>query len=336
MKRYLILCMFTWLMSYFSFGQQILSNSSNTLSGQILNASNSNEDDLSKRYFYSRKSAEVTDGKVYLDFVGSGDIQQSLSNGDDINANTGLGVVFELYNGNGDEETKKTIQSLELEGIITVASTSDSIIAEFEDEELINRRAFGTYVLNPISSKQSLYVNSNVFFNHPDDDDGFWKFIRRHILHGVNMRVITSNSVWKYNNQTSHLGALYFRGGIFREFVPDNHRIETEGLNQGKVKYSIFLGLNYSYRNIIGDITADKYDDLREDIFGSKQTSFNGFEFNFGFRLNNLRAEFQMPILKGTDGSIEGLTDTQFLFSIKFIGGFSLKLNNTEQSDGDE
>ena len=38
-----------------------------------------------------------TDGKVFIDFVGSGDIQKSISEGKEINANTGMGIIFENY-----------------------------------------------------------------------------------------------------------------------------------------------------------------------------------------------------------------------------------------------
>jgi hypothetical protein len=79
----------------------------------------------------------------------------------------------------------------------------------------------------------------------------------------------------------------------------------------------------------MGDLSAKEYESLRIDILGSKQTEFYGFELNFGFRLSNIRAEFQMSSLWQETGtlSIDGLTNTQFNYCIKFVGGFPLKLN---------
>lgn len=162
-----------------------------------------------------------------------------------------------------------------------------------------------------------MYINSNIYFGNYDENK--WaKWIS-----GVNFRMISSNSTWKYKERTSNLGAIAVRVGIFHEFFPDNYRINKEG----RSRYSLFAGANYSYRGIWGDIVSDKNIDLRNDILGSKDKNFHGIEFNFGFKINNIRAEFQMPIFNKVQ-SIEGLTDTQFLFSIKFIGGFSLKLDD--------
>lgn len=261
---------------------------------------------------------------VYIDFVGSGDIQKSISQGDDINANTGIGVIFERF-----ADFDKLVQSFELEATLNIASTADSINSKFEEDRFINRRDFGTYALNPISARQSLYLNSNLYFGYPPNvNSKFLSFLTKNLVSGINLRLITSNNVWTYKDSISNLGVIAFRGGIFHEFIPDNYRIEQGSENFGRSRYSIFLGLNYSYRGIIGDITADKNKVLRDKILGSEQKKFGGFEINFGFRLNNLRAEFQMPILKKDEYSIDGLTNTQFLFSIKFVGGFSLKLNN--------
>lgn len=144
------------------------------------------------------------------------------------------------------------------------------------------------------------------------------------IVSGINIRVISSNNIWKYNDVIRNLGGLAFRSGIFHEFIPDNYRLTKEG----RSKYSLFLGINYTFRKIVGDITSAKNEDLRTNILGSAQKEFHGFEMNFGFRLNNLRAEFQMPMLKNRGLAIEGLTNTQFQFSIRFVGGFSLKLKD--------
>jgi hypothetical protein len=265
-----------------------------------------------------------TENKVYIDFVGTGDIQKSVSEGKDINANTGLGIVFERYN-----KIDGHIQSFELEGTINIATTADSINANVASGVVENQRSFGTYVINPVSARQSLFINSNVYFGYPEGTF-FKKFAN--IVSGINFKLISSNNVWTYNGVSKNLGVLSFRGGVFHEFVPDNYRLSAPGeSDESRSKYSIQLGLAYSYRGIFGDVRAEKNKDFRRQILGSTQLNYSGFEATFGFKLNNIRADFQMPLLKAKDGSVDGLTNTQFIFSIRFVGGFALKINSGKE-----
>lgn len=254
---------------------------------------------------------------VFIDFVGTGDIQKSISNGTDFNANTGLGIVFERYR-QSDKSLgfwEKLIQNLELEALINIATTLDTIKSEINGGVVANRRNFGTYILNPVSSKQSVCVKSNIYFN--SDAGKFFKFIN-----GLNLGFLSSNAVWKHKDTVTNIGALAMTINVFYEFIPDNYR-----LSRYRSKYSLLLGAGYTYRGIYGDITSSNNIKLRENILGSRQRVFHGLELLFGFRLNNIRAEFYTPMLKKQKGygSIDGLTNTQFVFSIKFIGGFPLK-----------
>ncbi|MBL7750703.1 MAG: hypothetical protein JNN29_04935 [Chitinophagaceae bacterium] len=278
---------------------------------------------VSSRLATNTRRQPPTEKKLFVDFVGSGDIQKSLSEGKDINANTGLGIIFERFNGVIDGQDfilDKILQSYEIEATINIATTADTINSAVQNSILQNRRSYGSYVLNPVSAKQSLYINSNFYFGYPSSNPGFAKLA--HYISGLNFRIISSNSVWQYDTTSTNLGVLALRAGIFHEFFPDNYRLTKEG----RSRYSLFLGLNYTFRGIFGDISAAKNDDLRLKILGSSQTKFSGLEANFGFRLNNIRAEFQMPVLSNKAASIEGLTNSQFLFSIRFVGGFALKL----------
>lgn len=298
---------------------------------------------------------EEAKGLTYLDFVGSGDIQQSISSGAKLNANTGIGIVFErfsdttmvtrwkektvwknkkrtkeIYSIQVPKGMERFIQSFDLESTINIASTADTLRSNIQNFNFTNKRDFGTYVLNPISARQSLYLNGNVYFGYPiDTATGKETCIGKitHYISGLNFRVIASNNVWHYDSNSVNLGVIAARMGIFYEFVPDDYRL-TEKF---KSRYSIFFGINYCYRGIIGDINSKDKMHIKNEIIGSDRRGFHGMEFNFGFRLNNLRAEFQMPtIFKGKENvSIEGLTNTQFMFSIKFIGGFSLKLKES-------
>jgi hypothetical protein len=265
--------------------------------------------------------AETTKDKVFIDFVGTGDIQQAVSNGQPLNANTGAGIIFERYSG----ETK-FFQSQEIEATINIATTADSIVAKLNNNNLVNRRDFGSYILNPQSAKQSIYLNSNLYFGF--GDSGLFKALPS-LFSGVNIRFIASNNLWQYDDTTTkNVGAYMFRIGVFHEFLPDNYRLDENN----RAKFSLFLGFNYSLRGITGDLSSQPSDALRTLFLGTAKKSFGGFEINTGFRLNNLRLEFNMPVLSSKSGHVDGLTDTQFQFTIRFIGGFSLKINTTAQA----
>lgn len=276
---------------------------------------------------------------VFIDFVGTGDIQKTISEGQDIQANTGIGIVYERVNDKED----RFFQSLELDAFINIFTTADTLIGGFTNSQLDNRRSFSSYLLNPISSRQSTYINANYYFGYPrkiesavdimeEKPKNFtWFGKMANYISGVNARFIASNSTWQYNSDTiRNIAALYARLGVFHEILPDNYRYDE---STGRTKYSCYIGVNYSFRGMFGDLSSAENELIREKFLGSKRKAFGGTELNFGFRLNNLRAEFQMPILPGKGNkAIEGLTNTQFLFSIKFVGGFGLKLNSKEAS----
>lgn len=284
-------------------------------------------------YLAPRKPAvtsEPTEDKVFLDFVGTGDIQKSISDGSEIQANTSLGALFERYAG-----PKKFIQSFSLEALINVATTADTIKAKFNnDNELTNSRNFGTYILNPVSAKQSFFLNWNTHFGTELSDKKVNSLTK--IFSGLNIRIVSSNNVWNYaDTAIANVSALSGRIGLFHEFIPDNYRTETSGDDAGKQKYSITWGLGYSFRGIYGDIKSSGSDNLRKAFLGSSKVKFGGLETNFTIRLKNIRAEFQIPIFSANK-SVPGLTNTQFLFSIKFVGGIPLKIDKKGKTSEDE
>ncbi|WP_419211113.1 hypothetical protein ACNR9Q_10200 [Maribacter sp. X9] len=265
--------------------------------------------------------------KIHLDFVGTGNLQASIADADEVQGSAGLGVIYERFFG----LKKPLFRSYDIEAFINVASTVDTLKATLNDEsQVTNQRLFGAYIINPISTKQSIYVNSNVYFN-PDGKMLFNKIAK--FISGVNLRLISSNALWQFDNNTNkNLGVLAFRYGVFHEFLPDDKIRDRDG----KRKYSVFLGFNLTHRGIVGDLSSETNDDLRNSFLGTTDFEFSGIEPNFGFRLNNIIAEFTMPSLGGSRKSdIEGLTDTQFLFSIRFVGGFSLKFDADEAKKDD-
>ena len=293
--------------------------------------------DFSKTKTANFDSAKTTTDKTYIDFVGSGDIQKAISGGQQLNANTGAGIIFERYRG-----LKSWFQSLEMEVSINIATTSDTTIANVINKNntdvITNQRDFGSYMINPQSGKQAIYANANLYFGYPDHSR-FKKFSQ--VVSGVNFRFIGSNNVWQYTPSNTpdianvNVGGYELRLGIFHEFLPDNIRIDTE---TKRAKYSLFLGLNYSLRGLVGDITSEQNLDLKRKFLGTDgKDAYQGIEINTGFRLSNLRLEFNVPILSaGKSAQIPGLTNTQFLFTIRFIGGFGLELNTASSKVTDD
>ncbi|MEM9887425.1 MAG: hypothetical protein AAF849_16135 [Bacteroidota bacterium] len=233
-----------------------------------------------------------------------------------------------------DKKFKRFFESLDMEAYINVASSVDSLEAQTEinpmnmDTVVINKRLFGNYVLNPISSRQSVFINSDVYFN----PELLWVkggWITKWIS-GANFRINASNTLWSLpvdDDRSRFAGALNLRFGLFHEFLPNNKIRDKEN----RRKYSVRLGLNYTFRELAGDISSPSNNSIRDQFLGTTDTSFSGLEPSFGFRLNNIIAEFSMPMIGGSSmGDIDGLTDTQFLFSIRFVGGFSIKIDGKE------
>ena len=78
-------------------------------------------------------------------------------------------------------------------------------------------------------------------------------------------------------------------------------------------------------------------EDLRQQILGTTELGFSGLELSLGVKLNNLRAEVIMPSLSRNDAEVRGLTGTQFVTSITFVGGFPLQLKKKESTtDGND
>ena len=226
-----------------------------------------------------------------------------------------------------DKNFKRFFESLDMEAYINVASSVASQEAVLDGSNVINKRLFGNYVLNPVSSKQSVFINSDVYFN----PELLWVkggWITKWIS-GANFRINASNVLWNLVDEevdkSRYAGAMNLRFGLFHEFLP-NDKIRDDN---NRRKYSVRIGLNYTFRELTGDISSPTNDVIRNQFLGTTDTSFSGIEPAFGFRLNNIIAEFSMPMIGGAGrNDIEGLTDTQFLFSIRFVGGFSIKLDN--------
>lgn len=313
-------------------------------------------------FFFKQSSAATGDAKTKIEFVGDGNIQKSFSEGSEFAANTGLGVVFyrewdeestsvesepsfdsvtlppldeELYDGQDSttvnetpQTTAQTIKSkkykkpkanrrinpfqdIEFSLKINIASTADTIFGKYNNTTLSNRRDFGTYLLIPVNSKQAASVDFYGYFAHRHG----WT----RILNGINVNFTASNSIWKTDATTSFLAGAMLKTGVFYDFVPDDIRKTGQ--------YSVTLGLNYSMRALLGDLSFKAEEENRKMILGTDKKFFSGLEILLGIRLKNIRAEVSIPFLKAEDTEVPGLTNAQFVTSIRFVGGFPLGIS---------
>lgn len=213
---------------------------------------------------------ESTYDSVRIIFVGNGDIQKSLSEGSEIKANTGVGVIFFRK-----WDQHSAIRNIEFDLNINVASTADTVVGIFENNQLLNLRDFGSYLLIPRNSKQAAVFNFNLYC--------IPKNTVTEIINGLHFQLIGSNSTWVFDDFSTNVAGISTRIGLFHDFIPEHIRL-VKG-------YSIATGLNWTWRFMRGDFSSDNNANLREEIVGLRSTSFMGAEFNITFKLNNMRAE---------------------------------------------
>lgn len=273
------------------------------------------------------------DGLTEIQFVGTGDIQLALAEGKDIAASTGLGAIFWRIWPNEqfefeDFNSAMSGMELQLEIKVNVASTTDTISALFNNNILMNRRVFGSYILAPVSSGPATTINS-IWYIKPskyNTETGVTsrrlfngkKFKGIPFIDGVELGAIAANQIWLYDGfQAKNVSMIGWRAGIFHEFLPDPVR-RQEG-------YSIRLGANYIGRSIQGDMGRDS--DTLNDLLLNQETTYHGLEFALTLRLRNIRAEASLPIMHiGATNPVPGLSGTQFLTAISFVGGFPLSI----------
>lgn len=266
-------------------------------------------------------SNDMRKGKVDLNFVGDANIESSLNSGSDIAANTGIGLSLDRF---WFCETN-IFRSFDLNLSINVASTTDTIFAEVNSlGEVTNQRDFGSYLLTPRSTKQSATLSGSVYFNDFESDERDKKIFK--YISGFMFEATGSNSNWVLESSNINLAALAVKLGIFHEFIPDRIRYHDG--------YSIILGLSRSWRTVLGDLNFESFKDTKLKLLNTDRTSFGGYEFTSKFRFKNVVAQVSIPILGGSE--VPGLTGSQFITSISFVGGFPLKLNEVKKQDSKE
>ncbi|UII25907.1 hypothetical protein LVD15_21800 [Fulvivirga maritima] len=277
----------------------------------IMNISQAQELEL---YQPTNKSAffqpydSVPEKSATIEFVGQGNLQESFTSQSKIPVNTGIGVQFREYL---DQQAWNQhngylfLYGIEVEVIINVASTRDSLVAEYENDSTIsNNTIFGSSVLTPLNSGRSGAINLRGYFR----EKLCWG-----ILSGFETHFLGSSLDYYLKDSKLQATIIDYNFNLFHEFIPMGKRDQ----------YSITFGIGLNARNIGGDIKSKE--DQREMIFHTKERFFIGPHVKVGLRLKNLKAELYNNWLYPNDNAI-GLTGNQIITSISFTGGFPLKL----------
>ena len=255
------------------------------------------------------KLAYLKDSAV-IEFVGSAEVQKSISSKSDIPANAGIGLRYVRF---FSEATKPLgIFKIEADVAISIASSVDTITALYDEgNNISNAYSFGNSILLPLNSGQSLVLNSKAYILNP---------LGRMVIFrncGIDLNFSASNRVWKVQNSTRNASTINFNVGLFSEFVPESRMND----------FSITVGLAWTNRIIIGDVGHHLSENFRRDVLGSSRKWYSGIEPNLSIRLKDIRATASIPILFSSQkNSVSGLTNGQFVTTIKFVGGFPLKL----------
>jgi hypothetical protein len=201
------------------------------------------------------------------------------------------------------------INKLELDAVINVASTVDTVVASYDRSgRITNASAFGNSVLTPLASGQAVKICLRLNF----DDD----FLT---ISGIKLRYTGANRNWQESDTSAAVQstASAFRLGVFHEFLKP--KLLDNDL-------SINLGVYLAYNSIKGDIGMDPNREFRKSVLNSNRKVFIGPEVELEIRLKNLRAQFAYSWLQ-PGSEVPGLTDGRLITTISFVGGFGLKLD---------
>jgi len=265
-----------------------------------------------------------------IQFVGAGNIQQSLNTGAAIAANTGIGVIYKQ----NSSRRYGFLHDIEVDFSINVASTVDTVKStNSPTNSVTNRQDFGNSVLLPTNSGQAFSFDFKGYFTERGGVSGNY---RRNespvslggVLSGFNIAFNGSNRNWQYDAYNdpkstdpapspvlvkASLLSLYV-GPFFEYVTPANPDM------------SITLGFGYSGRWILGDAQQGAEADLRTKLLGTTQSSFTGGELSLGLRFYSIKAEVHLPFLSNKV-SVPGLSGAHLTTFIGFTGGFPIALS---------
>ena len=193
-----------------------------------------------------------------------------------------------------------------------------------------------------LKSKKKSIINSERKAFHLDKADTRYTLFNR-LIEGAYLNLYADKTLWTVPNTSAQTAFTYQANfGFFHELLPN--------VTARNERISIRLGLGYSYRAVTGDISQPIITEDRIDIAESERTNlerignltnfiggdrkrFHGIDASLIFVLDRLKVEAKLPfIFANRNRQIPGLTNSQFVWSIRFVGGIDFFADRNRSS----
>lgn len=283
---------------------------------------------------FSQSGSVSKDTTACLEVFGNA-IVQNIHNDPtkEIPATTGIGVFYTR------QQFKTTwLARYQLEGFINVASTLDTLTANYSYESNMageNRRVFGNSILQPTLARKSasialvMHINSQKKKNKDCEDDKteneppFLGIFIPNVIFGdfsagARSWNIASDSA-KYQSTIEVVPAAA-RLGFGYEFIPFS-KCNPQNLD----RYSIIFGVARSFRGIFGD--ASGYKNSLAKFIGTETQNYWGWDIMLRIRVQRIKFDFVLPATTSKNGHVIGLTGGQFISAVSFVGGVKIPIN---------
>lgn len=271
------------------------------------------------------------DSNFSIQLIGDANSFKTLSESGSTPANASVGLLYTKYfKPNFDTAStrlgkwfKRTfrLHSAEISINYNVASNVDTLKAAYDaNSNLTSKSSFGSSVLLPGNSSQSTMFNAKVYFGKIKDSTLVYKDLFK-MISGFYANFNHAARNWYDSSKNIKASSISLSAGLFYDFIDYAARDDR---NTSKKVKSIYLGLGYTGRWIVGDIALNENDNFRKRLLGSEKVSFHGFEFTLGAKFENARIELKVPLLSSST-QVPGLSGTQPNYQIGFSGGITIK-----------
>ncbi len=264
---------------------------------------------------------------THLDFVGAGNVQRSLDNGEGLPASTGLGVVLDEYH-RRKQIFGGTVDRVRFSGQINVANTDDSLSVVYGANGPENPSQVGEAIMTPLVGRRAVDLDLMVFFSDSvkrikKDSSVIQRSVSswRSLISGVQVKYTGSNRLLVDSSGSVKCTINALRIRLFHDILSREYNHD----------FNVLIGLGWGFNSLRGDVAQQGNDAYREHLLGTRNMFFGGLETFAMFRIKNIRAEFSYTWLD-VGGNVAGLSGSRMVTTISFVGGFPVKLNPLKSS----
>ena len=208
----------------------------------------------------------------------------------------GGGNIFGILTANKDS-TRSAAPTGEIGLNITTNRMNWEIIYTVSDMELVeiqNIDQYGSFLLNPMQSKQTFALNVRRNFGN---------------MTGISSLISVGSSKWKFENADPVNASVFlFKPGFY--WMPFSKDKDDSSFNE-KIEnsFGILFTASPTYRTILGDYERGSYS-INGNIL--KNRGYWGMELSFVTIINNLKLSLQYNLNDKTGLNINGFSGNQF------------------------